>query len=38
MKCQKEESIWCQLIKEFHAITKEQQAQGAGTGAERVVQ
>jgi hypothetical protein len=37
MKFQKEESIWHQLIKEFHAIIKEQQAQGAGTGAEQVV-
>jgi len=37
MKRHKEESVRRQLIKEFHAIIKEQQAQGAGTGAERVV-
>jgi hypothetical protein len=37
MKRQKEESIRRQLIKEFHAVIKEQQAQGAGTGAKRVV-
>jgi len=34
---QKEESVRRQLIKQFHAVLKEQQAQGAGTGVERVV-
>jgi len=33
---QKDESIRRQLIKQFHAVIKEQQAQGVGTGAERV--
>jgi hypothetical protein len=33
---QKEESIRRQIIKEMHAILKQQQGQGAGTGKERV--
>jgi len=35
-QCQKDESIRRQLIKQFHAVIKEQQAQGVGTGAEHV--
>ena len=34
---QQEESICWQIIKEMHAILKEQQGQGAGTGKERAV-
>jgi hypothetical protein len=34
---QKEESIYWQIIKEMHAILKEQQGKGAGTGKERVI-
>jgi len=37
MMCQKDESVRCQLIKQFHAIIKEQQVQGVGTGAEYIV-
>jgi hypothetical protein len=36
-KRQQDESVRRQLIKQFHAIIKEQQSQGVGTGAERVV-
>jgi hypothetical protein len=32
----KRTSVRCQLIKEFHAILKEQQDKGAGSGLERV--
>ena len=32
---QKEESIRRQILREMHAILKEQQGQGAGTGKER---
>jgi hypothetical protein len=34
---QKEETLRRQLIRQFHAVLKEQQAQGAGTGVEHVV-
>lgn len=30
-----EDSVRCQLIKQFHAVLKEQQGQGIGTGIER---